>query len=463
MESEIGAEQGCLVIFFYLLITVMLLPRHPLWAKFVGELTVIKYVGGACLLYAVFHLFVRRSSPHFMRTWQARWFVVLFLLATASFLTKGAHQGPLATSPFLSYVSFVLLFFITLVVVDSLQRLRWVLLMSLGSIGLASVYLLREWQKYHHLYESFRPGWVAGDPNYFTVSALLCLPVGFFLLLGRQPWWERLFCLGCLAVTLAAITLAGSRGGVLGLGVLTLFAVWHLRRRIHKLLFPVLVLFVLMLVAPVSPLNRFLRPSSSDQGSADTRIVLWEAGLGMMRNNLAFGVGLGNFKGTVGDYGEYPGEPGARLNNIAHNSYVEIGAELGLPGLLAFVAILVWSFLGLERVRRRTKPRGPLLLQQAALGMQAGLLAFGVTIFFVSGHYQKLYWLMVFLSMCLSSLEVIAREESTRRGSVQPIPALPLQPRWALDSRLPSARMRSDAVNPSASQRSALRGKDASQ
>jgi hypothetical protein len=38
------------MIFFYILIGVMPLDKHPLWSHALGGLTLVKYLGGACLL-----------------------------------------------------------------------------------------------------------------------------------------------------------------------------------------------------------------------------------------------------------------------------------------------------------------------------------------------------------------------------------------------------------------------------
>jgi len=89
------------------------------------------------------------------------------------------------------------------------------------------------------------------------------------------------------------------------------------------------------------------------------------------------------------------------VNRIAHNAYVEIGAELGLPGLFVFLGILFFSYRTLGRVRVRAFRAKQPFIWQTALGLQAGLVGAAVAIFFVSGQYQKLLWLAIFLSMCM--------------------------------------------------------------
>ncbi len=387
------------MILFYFLIGIMPLTQHRIWARSVGELTVFKYVGAACVLYAVVRLASRRAVPAYFRTWQARLWVVFYVMAAASYFTKGAG-GALEVSPFLSYTSFLLLFFVTVTVVDSLRRLRWVLLVAVGSVAFASLYVVREWQKYHSVYAGFRPGWVVGDPNYFTISALLTLPIAFVLMLGAKEFWERLFCTGCLLLTLVAVILGASRGGFLGLVAAFLFAVWHSRARLRNLALVGALVLPLSLLSPISPLQRLLHPTSMDTGAADSRTAVWKAGLHMMAAHPIAGVGLGNFKLMVPQYSHDKNPP----DNIAHNAYIEIGAEMGLPALFAFQGILVFSYRTLSRVRVRASRAGLPFVWQAASSLQAGLVGSGVAIFFVSGQYQKLLWLVIFLSTCAPEL-----------------------------------------------------------
>jgi len=384
------------MIVFYFLVGIMPLSEHHIWGRLVGEFTVFKYIGAACVIYSVLHLVARRSMPPYFRTWQARLFLIFCLMATASYFFKDV-PGRLEFSPLLSYVSFILLFLITVTLVDSLSRLRWVMLVAIGSVAFASLYMVREWQNNHNLYADFRPGWVLGDPNYFTISAVLTLPLAFHLMLRSRRPWERVFCAGCLVVTVLAVTLGASRGGFLGLVAAFLFVVWHSRARLRNLVVAGGLVLPLSLLLPISPLGRLLHPSHSDQGAEDSRTVVWQAGLRMMEAHPIAGIGLGNFKPLVRGY-----EQGdAAVQSIGHNTYLEIGAEMGLPALLVFLGILFFSYQTLGRVRVRAIRAKQPFVWQAALGLQAGLVGSAVAIFFVSGQYQKLLWLAIFLSMCM--------------------------------------------------------------
>ena len=112
------------------------------------------------------------------------------------------------------------------------------------------------------------------------------------------------------------------------------------------------------------------------------------------------GVGIGNFKPMMLQYRE----KGSTVDTIAHNTYLEIAAELGLPGLAVYLAVLGSAYWTLRHVRRSPLRSTPPLARHAALALQAGLLGYAVASFFLSAEYQKLFWFMIFLSMCLPAL-----------------------------------------------------------
>jgi len=110
------------------------------------------------------------------------------------------------------------------------------------------------------------------------------------------------------------------------------------------------------------------------------------------------GVGLGNFRAVALDYQQ----ANEQVQLVAHNSYIEIAAEMGLPALLVFVMLLVSSVQSLQAFRK-TLPDGD-FLHSTALGIQAAIIGCGIAIFFSSGQYQKTVWLMLLLSMVLPTL-----------------------------------------------------------
>jgi O-antigen ligase len=121
----------------------------------------------------------------------------------------------------------------------------------------------------------------------------------------------------------------------------------------------------------------------------------------MARDNLWSGVGFGNYEPAYGEYAPinwpYP------LGH-AHNYYLNILAEMGLPGLLAYLflwAMIFWQSFGL--LRRLDWPRR---------GIALGLLAAWITL---SVHHlvDKLYVnnLYIFLGAMLGLQQVLDKSD----------------------------------------------------
>lgn len=388
------------MIFFYLLVSIMPLVRNPLWSQFVGDLTLTKYVGLAAIAYAVLYLVIWRAWPRSLACALSLFFILYFVLAVTSYAMKGPATQLLELSPVASYTSFLALFFVTAVVIDSRERLRWTLYVAIGALAFASLYVIREWQKYHVLYPGFRPGWEVGDPNYYTLSALLVLAPAIYLFRTRRSLWAGIYCLICMALTLVGVALAASRGGLLGLGAAFLFVVWRSERRFRNMIALAVCVLPLLVISPSSPLQRFLHPSYGDVEGETTRLELWRAGLRMVEEHPLTGIGAGNFKYVVTRYETQEND----LQKIAHNTYIEVAAELGLPGLAIFLTILYLPLRYLGQARRMAQARGDEWLASAATGIHAGLIGCAVAMIFLSAETQKFIWLMIALAPCVRTL-----------------------------------------------------------
>jgi O-antigen ligase len=401
------------VIFYYLLVSVMPMIQHPLWASVLGEFTLVKYLGFVCFGYALIYAPSSRTTGSFFSTWQIRWFMILTGLTAISWFLFG-RMLPFEISPLMSFISFCMFFITTLIVVDSLDRLRYVLLVALGSVVYASLHVIREWQKYGGMASGYRPGWVTGDPNYYSLSVVLLLPLAFYMLKLETHPGIRWFIKSFLVLGLFGLTLAASRGALLGLGVSIVFFGLRSPKRLKFFVIAAVVLLPLMAVAPSSPLSRLISPDRHDQHSADTRTALWQAGWEMAKENPLTGIGAGNFKMFVWRYKVVDNTP----TNIAHNTYVEALAEMGFPGLIAFLGVIVATFISLERLRKSTREKGPALVHASAEAIQVGLVGYVFAIVFVSSMAQKLFWLLIFLTVTLHSL---ARQANPPEAPAEPV------------------------------------------
>jgi len=92
--------------------------------------------------------------------------------------------------------------------------------------------------------------------------------------------------------------------------------------------------------------------------------------------------------------------------NAPHNSFVQVGAELGFPGLALFVAVITAALLALGRSRRNElaltdagERRPPL-----TPALTAALLGFVAGAFFLSLAYAEMLYTLLALSIALEKV-----------------------------------------------------------
>jgi O-antigen ligase len=151
-----------------------------------------------------------------------------------------------------------------------------------------------------------------------------------------------------------------------------------------------------------------------NQTKESGRIQIWSRGIGYMLDNPLLGVGPNNFstaEGTLSPQATRQLFGGAGFRwNAAHNSFVQIGAELGIPGLLIFLALLVSAFaalIGSARQRRRNPAfRGRMLELRQAL--TASLIGFVVGAFFLSLAYHEMLYTLIALAAGVAKISAAA-------------------------------------------------------
>lgn len=243
---------------------------------------------------------------------------------------------------------------------------------------------------------------ILNDPNDFGQALVMCLPLLALAWRPRQPLRNAVIVGLPMGLMLYAIYLTHSRGALLGVAVLGLMA---LRGWLGSLRTAVIGALGLVLAMGLGLAGG--REFSTQEQSAGQRIEAWYDGLQMFRENPLFGVGYGAFT----DYHPL----------TAHNSFVLCFAELGLVGLLPWVALLVLAWRELGQVAGLAPPGSTEARMADALRM--ALLGFLACAWFLSRTYQPLLYLL--LGLCIAAAWA-ARQAALAGPEPQRWPA----PRW---------------------------------
>ena len=394
------------MILYYILVFSLPLTQHWLFGAN-GTFSVVKYLGLACLPFAIFRLVTRHRPSGIKMSGVGAAFLAYFFVALLSYF---AHGGALTLEPtaLMNIGSMLLFFVLTIGMVDTVERLHNVILVSIGSVGVTSVYVIRDWL--FNPYAGYRPGGVSGDANYFALCGVGGLLLGLNLLFGKRPKWEKFGIIGCLVFTSVALILAASRGGFVALAVGLLYLMYRLSRGLKPVALLVLLFVPLLLLVPNTAIQRIIHPKSGEDEAVQNRETTWRAGMKMFSQHPLTGIGLGQFMGQVLQY-ENPNE--APVESLAHNTYIELGAELGIFGVLAWLSIYVCAFRAINRFTKKDENSIP-LLRETSIGLQAALLSIAVGITFLSASWFRYIWLLMFLPSCFSMIAARARQPMTQ-------------------------------------------------
>jgi putative inorganic carbon (HCO3(-)) transporter len=142
------------------------------------------------------------------------------------------------------------------------------------------------------------------------------------------------------------------------------------------------------------------------EGSAEERFEIQKVAWTIFLDNPVLGVGLGTYAYANARYAPEIG------TMDTHNTYLNLAAEVGLPGFVLWCA-LVFSVLRYAYRTRRDAPPGPLATQQAWL--ERTLWAYLVASVF--GSYSKLTFVYIVLATLWCSANVLASRSARDKGA----------------------------------------------
>ena len=264
-----------------------------------------------------------------------------------------------------------------------------------------------------------------GETNRFAQVMLMLVPLGLFRVIGETSLLLRVVAgLMTVAVTMGVV-LSFSRGGAVGLVVLVVALMVLRMVRLRYVLISVVMLGVIVVALPqyfdrvtsiveASGLGGETTTSAVDNSLLSRATETLAAAL-VMVDHPVIGVGPAMFPVF---YEEYAQVVGILIRNDAerqaHNLYLGIGAEIGLPGLIVFLIIAFITIRMLLAARRASLIRRP-DLERLTTPYLLALLTYYVTGMFLHLSFARFYWLMLAVAgaAAVITLREIAEGDST--------------------------------------------------
>jgi O-antigen ligase len=371
------------------------------------------------------------ASGSLLRTWPAKFLAGLGIAACAS-VPFGISIGGSGRFILEQYSKTLILAFLVIAAVRTVRDLYtmlWAFVIGCGFMAYLSVFVFRMSRASADGLLRIASGY-SYDANDLATVAVVGLPLvvlAYQSVGGKQRMVAGLVMIG-LGITLAK---SGSRGGFLGLlaflsGMLAVVPAMHLGR---KLAFLAVTCAALAIAAPQGywdQMRTLLHPKQDYNWDAQSgRRKVFLRGLGYFARNPITGIGVDNFaraEGTISDIAQAqaldPSLPGIKWS-VAHNSFLEAMAEMGVPGLVLFGGLVVGGVVKTRQLRRRLPAswiRGDSeerFLYLMSLYLPVAWLTFMVSGFFVSFTYYDLPYILGALTAGLYA----SVDEKLHRGS----------------------------------------------
>lgn len=248
------------------------------------------------------------------------------------------------------------------------------------------------------------------DANDFAMLVVMTIPLAAYFLRRTDNLLLWLFGLGSFGVLVYAVVESGSRGAFLGLiavGIYLLFGFRMLPKKIRLGLAGTMLAGLLVLGSTDywERMASILEPTEDTNWNYETgRRQVWKRGIGYMMSNPVLGVGAGNFEKAEG----FLAEEASRQQfgrgwkwSAAHNSFVEIGAETGVVGLVAFLALIWISIKEMRKISARTRDGPRRVADQAGMAqaLVGSMVGFCVAGFFLSQAFSTyLYTILALMA-----------------------------------------------------------------
>jgi probable O-glycosylation ligase (exosortase A-associated) len=398
-------------LLFYLWIAYFR-PEDWLWIDYFSALNLSLIVGVVVLLGTLL-------SGERLRFGVGQGLMLLFLAqSTLSVILSPASTY--ATQYWQDFAKSTVICLLITTLVNTERRLRLTLLVIAASLGM----------------EATKQGWVQlivnpgsenanhlailGDNNGVAVGMLMLVTVVLALAeTARSRWAQNAGRFAAIGILYRGI-ITYSRGGFVAGGAVLLHQLVFSKRRFRLM---VIVGVAAVLILPVLPdpfwarmrtIGETSRDLSSGDESIQGRLHFWRVAM-IMANDRPF-VGVGHNAYNL-MYAEYDFLPGAYKGlRSVHSMWFGVVSELGYPGLILLLTLMLASVRQCRKVRSMARGRADMLpLATLATALEAGLVAASVGGAFVIFQYNEMLWHWFALSIATGQ---IARE----RAALRPVP-----------------------------------------
>jgi O-antigen ligase len=373
-----------------------------------GALGVAKLAGGVLAVSWLATIMIRRPERGtFVANHQVLTYGLVLFLGWITLSVAWAEQSGPALTSIIRYLPNMLLIPIAY---DALQERRhavWLLATIAGAAAVAAAIGIVQPPPDPSSADFGRASGTFGDANEFAAALVAGLPL--LVAFGVRPETKRgirLLALGAAAMLVLALLLTLSRGGLVALGAALTAAVVFGGRWRARMFGAAIAMLLVTVVYFAAFASLPARERVTNVGGGSGRLDVWTIGERMVSAHPLRGVGTGNFEISSVHYLLRPGliqrsDFIISYPKVAHNTYLQLAAELGVPATALFMAIALFCVLCAARAAGNFARRNAVGMELLVRGALVGMIGYLAAIFFITETVSKVLWLLLALGPAL--------------------------------------------------------------
>ncbi|MBJ6801426.1 O-antigen ligase family protein [Geomonas propionica] len=324
--------------------------------------------------------------------------LLVILISSANALSPGIAFGKVS-----EFISWLFIYFIIVNAINTEDRFLIFMLAFLLYSFKMSQFSFLNWVATGF---SFRREGTGGGPGWFNnsgefgIQMCIFLPLASCFYYALHHHWSKVKKVFFILFPLTALTGAiscSSRGALVGVAGILLFMMFKTKNKLKVLFLVIITVCLAFVLLPDKQKERLV--ASGQDNTSVSRLQLWEVGLDMVRRHPVLGVGYKNW--GVAQAEVY----GTQNQLLPHNVFIECAAELGLSGLVCFVLLIGYTFYNNHQSRELLKSSvDGRFLSLMADGLDAALVGFLVSGFFVTVLYYPYFWINLSMTVALRNI-----------------------------------------------------------
>lgn len=410
------------------LAAALMLYRRPVWGLLAiaalvplegllkdGQVSAAKLVGIGLVLVLGLQLAVRKMQIE--RLGSSHWRLLVPFLALCLLSLWTSEDQALSLGYLRELLVGLVVFVITLLLGRDLHLATWARLITI-SVCITCLFAI-----FSTRYQEQGRASAMLDPNAFALLISIAVPLALWLAIQARRFPTRLLWGAACLLLLAGMTKTESRSGLVVLFVSLVILLHNYRERLAAVR-PRHLGFAMLGLAIVLPLGAVLMPegyveriqslaqlkagvNAHQDESLGRRASYLVVGKTMISQNPVLGTGPGTFPLHYASTGFAKAFAPVKakttdLYRRAHNTYLELVTEVGIPAVLLFVGMIVLALHNFWKARAAWRRSGNLDRADLMTHLTVSMLAIGMFLMFLSAPSHKLLWMMLALSSVLA-------------------------------------------------------------